>query len=85
MVDVVEIALELEASGFINSGRSTRGRVTRTIPGGELTCQVDGGVRGVPEPSGTFDTVDKARAAIIDYWKRCNTALESDNWKPTGR
>lgn len=85
MVDVVEIVLELEASGFINSDRTTRGRVVRKIPGGELSCQVDDGVRGAPEPSGTFETVDKARDAIIDYWKRCNTALESDHWKPTGR
>ncbi len=67
MVDVVEIVLELEASGFINSDRTTRGRVVRKIPGGELCCQVDDGVRGAPEPNGTFETVDEARAAIIDY------------------
>ena len=85
MVDVVEIVLELEAAGFTNGGKVTRGRVVRKIPGGELICQVDDRVRGVSEPKGTFETVDEARAQLIDYWKRCNTALESDFWSPTGR
>jgi len=82
MVDVVEIVLELEASGFINSDRTTRGRVVRKIPGGELICQVDDGVRGATEPKGIFETVDEARAAILEYWNRCNTALQSQHWNP---
>ena len=85
MVDVVEIVLELEASGFINSDRTTRGRVVRKIPGGELICQVDDTVRGVSKPTGPFESVDEARGALIDYWKRCNVALESNFWNPNNR
>lgn len=85
MVDVVEILLELEATGFTNGGKVTRGRVVRTIPGGDLICQVDDGVKGVTEPKGTFKSVDDARTAIIDYWKRCNVALESHFWNSNGR
>ena len=85
MVDVVEIVLELEASSFINGGKITRGRVVRRIPGGQLTCQVDDGVKGVSEPGATFETVEDARAAIIFYWGQCNKALESNFWKPKAR
>lgn len=82
MVKVVEIVLELEASEFINSGKTTRGRVVRCSPGGELKCQVDDNVKGVAEPSGTFDDVSGARDAITDYWDRCNLALQSGHWRP---
>lgn len=86
MVEIVEVVLELEAAGFINNGsKVTRGRVVRTIPGGALSCQVDDRVDRVLEPKGSFDSVDDARAAIIDYWQKCNIALESNFWKPTGR
>ena len=85
MVDVVEIVLELEASGFINGGTITRGRVVRRIPSGELICQVDDGVRGVAEPSAAIETVEDARDAIISYWGQCNKALESNFWKPKAR
>lgn len=85
MVGIVEIVLELEASGFINGGKITRGRVVRRIPSGELICQVDDGVRGVTEPSATFETVEDARAAIISYWGQCNKALESNFWNPKAR
>lgn len=85
MVGIVEIVLELEASGFINGGKITRGRVVRRIPSGELICQVDDGVRGVTEPSATFETVEDARAEIISYWGQCNKALESNFWNPKGR
>ncbi len=82
MVKVVEIVLELEASEFINSGRTTRARVVRCSPGGELRCQVDDSVKGVAEPSGSFAHVDEARAAIIAYWKACNEALQNGHWRP---
>ena len=82
MVNVVEIVLELEASGFINTGKVTRGRVVRAIPEGGLSCQVDDGIRGVAEPQGPFDSVDDARDAVLEYWSRCNTALQSEFWKP---
>jgi hypothetical protein len=85
MLNVVEIVLELEASGFINNGKVTRGRVVRTIPGEELTCQVDDWVKGVSKPNGPFKTVEDARAALLDYWKKCNVALESNFWAPSGR
>lgn len=85
MVDVVEVVLELEASGFINGGTITRGRVVRRVPGGKLTCQVDDGVKGVAEPGGTFENVEGARAAIVSYWDECNKALESNFWKPKAR
>jgi len=82
MVKVVEVVLELEASGFINSGNVTRGRVVRAIPGGELSCQVDDGIKGVAEPVGAFESVDEARAALLEYWSKCDKALQSGFWKP---
>ncbi|MBJ2265144.1 hypothetical protein [Pseudomonas sp. MF6787] len=82
MVNVVEILLELEASNFNNTGRSTRGRVVRTIPGGDLSCQVDDGIKSVAEPQGTYDSIDDARNALIEYWGKCNIALQSEFWKP---
>ncbi|MGK9419309.1 hypothetical protein ACSSUR_24650 [Pseudomonas cedrina] len=85
MVDVVEIVVELEASGFINGGTITRGRVVRRVPGGELICQVDDGVKGVAVPSAAFEKVEDARAAIISYWDQCNKALESNFWNPKAR
>ncbi|NUT81779.1 hypothetical protein THH46_20910 [Pseudomonas sp. NA13] len=82
MVNVVEIVLELEGSGFINSGQVTRARVVRSFPDGVLTCQVDDGINGVNEPEGDFETIEMARNAIIEYWDRCNTALHKKYWRP---
>lgn len=82
MVNVVEIVLELEGSGFINTGRATRARVVRSFPGGVLTCQVDDGINGVPEPKGPFESVEMARDAIIEYWDVCNIALQNKFWRP---
>jgi hypothetical protein len=81
-VKVVEVILELEANEFINSGKVTRGRVLRSIPDGALTCQVDDRIKGVKEPSGEFDHVDEARAALIRYWAECNEALSNTFWTP---
>lgn len=85
MVDVVEIVLELEASGFINSGKVARGRVIRTIPGGVISCQLDDSIRGATKPAGPFNAVQDARDAIIAYWDRCNVVLESHLWDSTSR
>lgn len=86
MVEIVEIVLELEATGFINNGsKVTRGRVVRMVPGGALGVKVDDGIKGTPEPEGPFASIDDARAAIIDYWKKCNVALEFHSWNPKGR
>ncbi|AKK00037.1 hypothetical protein VM99_18890 [Pseudomonas chlororaphis] len=82
MVKVVEVVLELEGAGFNNIGRATRARVVRSYPGGILSCQVDDGINGIPEPTGTFETVKGARDAIIAYWDNCNTALQTKFWKP---
>ena len=82
MVDVVEVVLELEASGFINTGGVTRGRVVRTIPGGILACQVDDSIKGVAKPQGPFDNIEEARKAVIEYWDNCNIALRNANWMP---
>lgn len=82
MVNVVEIVLELEGSGFINTGRATRARVVRSFPDGVLTCQVDDGINGVSEPKGTFENVEMARDAIIEYWDACNIALQKKFWRP---
>lgn len=80
MVKVVEVVLELEASGFIKDGKVTQGRVVRAIPSGILACEVDDSVTGVPAPQGVYSSIDEARAAILDFWAKCNVALESEVW-----
>jgi len=83
MVNVVEVVLELRADGFINSDRVTAGRVVRATKTGEITCQVEAKVRGVALPQGPFAHVDHARAAILDFWEKCNKALEAHPyWDP---
>lgn len=83
MVKVVEVVLELEATGFINSGKVTRGRVIRTIPKGDLSCKVDNKIKGVAVPQGVFASIDEARDALLDYWEKCNTAIQNDEyWTP---
>ncbi len=77
MVNVVEVVLELRADGFINSGRVTAGRVVHATKPGLFTCQVEATVKGVPLPDGTYGQVDEARAALLDFWAKCNKALEN--------
>ena len=85
MVKVVEVVLELEASGFINSDKVTRGRILRSIPDGALSCEVDDGVRGATKPNGAFQSVEEAKSALIGYWEKCNVALQSHFWEPNSR
>ncbi|MCM8742363.1 hypothetical protein [Pseudomonas koreensis] len=85
MVKVVEVVVELEASGFINSDKVTRGRILRSIPDGVLSCEVDDGVRGATKPNGTFESVDDAKSALIAYWEKCNVVLQSHFWEPKSR
>lgn len=85
MVKVVEVMLELQASDFINSGKTTKGRVVREIPGGDLSCQLDDRVKGATKPQGPFCSVEDARDAIIQYWDKCNKALESHHWDSDSR
>lgn len=82
MVKVVEVVLELEASGFTKGGKVTRGRVVRAIPSGFLACQVDDSINGVPAPQGVYTSIDEARAAILGYWAKCDAALASEVWTP---
>lgn len=78
MVNIVEVVLELQADGFINSGRTTRGRVLRVIQTGKFTCQVEARVKGVDLPEGPYANLDEARIALMAFWDKCNIALESN-------
>lgn len=83
MVDVVEIVLELKASGFAHIGRGTQGRVVRLLGDGLYEVEVDGSVTGVPLPSGQFSTVDQARDALVAYWDACDQSpRKSHGWIP---
>ncbi len=77
MVNVVEVVLELRADSFINSGRVTAGRVVQSTKSGVFSCQVEATVKGVALPAGPYSHVDEARAALLDFWERCNKALEN--------
>ena len=76
MVKVVEVIQELQAGGFMNSDRSARARILKSLSDGAITCQLDDTVRGVNLPEGPFFHQDEALAAIRTYWERCNEKLE---------
>ncbi|AIR90598.1 hypothetical protein LK03_15515 [Pseudomonas cremoricolorata] len=76
MVDVVEVVSELRASNFINSERSSTGRVVKDLNSGHFKCQVDARVDGVDEPDGNYQTADEAINALVAFWRACDRALE---------
>ncbi len=78
MVHVVEVIAELNAGGFLNVGRGTQGRVLRAVGEKQFSIQVDDVVKGVAIPSGVFDTVEEAKAVLIQFWHECNEALENN-------
>lgn len=53
------------------------GRVVHATKPGLFTCQVEATVKGVPLPASTYGQVDEARAALLDFWAKCNRALEN--------
>ena len=85
MVKIAEVVAEFAAEGFSNTGRRTRGRVLRDYQDGRFTIQVDDEVRGINEPSNSYATEAEARAALLEYWSKCEEALKASgtpNWKP---
>jgi len=81
MVQVVEVIAEFKADGFINVGRGTRARVVRPNDAKQFGIEVDDVVRGVSIPSGLFDTVEDAKAALFQFWDECNEELQnSPSW-----
>ncbi|NQD72902.1 hypothetical protein [Pseudomonas sp. CM27] len=83
MLDVVEVVIELQAEGFINSDRQTAGKVVRHLGTGAFSCRVEASVKGVPQPKGPYASEDEARRALIQFWENCNKALErTPAWTP---
>ena len=81
MVQVVEVIAEFKADGFFNVGEGTRARVVRLHDADQYGIEVDHAVRGVAIPSGLFDTVADAKAALFQFWDECNEALQkSPSW-----
>lgn len=83
MIHVVEVVAELKAAGFMNVGRGTRGRIIRVHGEKQFAIEVDDVVKGVPVPSGLFDTVDEAKNVLAQFWYECNEALHNEiSWSP---
>ena len=76
MVQIVEVIAEFKADGFINVGRGTSARVVRPDGAEQYGIEVDDVVRGIAIPSGLFDTVEDAKAALFQFWDECNEALQ---------
>lgn len=78
MVQVYEVIAELKAVEFINVGRGTQGRVIRLLGEEQFRIEVDDSVKGVGIPEGPFDTADEAKAALVQFWSKCNVALQNN-------
>ena len=78
MVQIVKVIAEFKADGFINVGRGTRARVVRPDGAEQYGIEVDDVVRGVAMPSGLFDTAEDAKAALFQFWDKCNEALQNN-------
>ena len=70
-----EVVMELAADKFPNSGRRARAEVLRELPSGLYTCRVSETLKGVSPPVGEYESLEEAKAAIIEFWQRCDAAL----------
>ncbi|HAL67340.1 MAG TPA: hypothetical protein DCP84_06650 [Pseudomonas sp.] len=75
-MDVIEIVAELRAGNFMNGVGPTAGRVVQLLGDSRFTIEVDHSVKGVELPLGAYSTVDQAKYVIIDFWRKCEEALE---------
>lgn len=81
----MEVVATLHAEGFMNSGRVASGKILKVLPNGPYRLQVEETVKNVPEPTGSFDSEEDARSALIDFWSECNRALTvsgTPSWQP---
>jgi hypothetical protein len=85
MVKIAEVVTEFSAEGFSNTGKQTRGRVLRDVRAAVYSFQVDDEARGLSTPSGEYTSEEDARAALFEYWDKCEEALKASgtpSWKP---
>lgn len=70
----MEAVLQLAAQEFSHTGETVTGRVMKVLPNGPYRIQSDREARGTDLPALNFDTVEAARAALINYWNICEIA-----------
>ncbi|WP_153046058.1 hypothetical protein [Pseudomonas sp. MF6396] len=76
MIEVIEIVAELRAGNFANGTSRTAGRVVQVVGHHRFFVEVDHSVEGVDLPASAYGSVDQAKHAIVDYWRRCEQALD---------
>lgn len=75
MLDIKEVVCELIADGFTNNPGPIKGVVLRSLRTGRFSCESDGTVRRVDLPSGEFASAEEAKAALLEYWDKCEEQM----------